>query len=489
MADQLGVKAFEIGLVIRAEPPHLAAAEVKRAAGAVKLPGQVDRLLAAVGGARIGKPAVDRGAGLGAADGEKAEHARKLGPGPRRGGTGILDPEKLGFQTVACELDRPRLLRAVAGVVQQRETPVEFDWIQGPNPREIRILRAAGRVNRSGNRDQTARLVADPALDKFLLRRRQHAPIGIESHDRIVGEQLLAGFGKLLQDRVGVLRDALGAGLQQHVDDHVLVAAQLVAQELVLARGTAREQQDLGFAIDDFDVDFLLIVALVAILRRRPDFQTQRAAADLVGDQFELDRHDLAVAAQNNLLYALADALFVGRRGAGPRAARKQLDANRLAGQTLGLQITGGHVAIARIGAGRGYEIADPHVHRLLQRANAHGVDRNPRFAGQFDGRGRIEAGILLAIGEHDHAGDRPGPAVGLDPLAQGLTQPRFRAARRQAREPIHLFLDGRARVLSAGWPSPFSVVLRRPLGKRRQTLGILVESHHLDIVFLAQSP
>ena len=61
-------------------------------------------------------------------------------------------------------------------------------------------------------------------------------------------------IGEVVENLVRVLRDAGRGGLQQHVDDRVVVAAQLVAEELIFARRTAGDQQHAILAIDDFDV-------------------------------------------------------------------------------------------------------------------------------------------------------------------------------------------------------------------------------------------
>ena len=59
-----------------------------------------------------------------------------------------------------------------------------------------------------------------------------------------------------------------------HTSTHgLLVAVQLIAQKDVLARRSAGDQQHLGLAIDDLDVDFLLVVARVAVLGRGLDAQ------------------------------------------------------------------------------------------------------------------------------------------------------------------------------------------------------------------------
>ena len=92
--------------------------------------------------------------------------------------------------------------------------------------------------------------------------------------------------------------------LQPDVDHGLLVAPQLIAQEDVFARRPAGDQQHLGLAIDDFDVDFLLVVAGVAVLGRRLDAQAIHAAAGLGRRDLELDRHDFAAPAERDALGA-----------------------------------------------------------------------------------------------------------------------------------------------------------------------------------------
>lgn len=101
MANQLGIELLEIRIVDRAEPPHLAAPQVKHAPRAIELPGQIDRLPAGLGSAGIGEAGEDRGAGFRPAQRTVAIHAGKTGPGLAAGRGRVAQPEEIGLQSFA----------------------------------------------------------------------------------------------------------------------------------------------------------------------------------------------------------------------------------------------------------------------------------------------------------------------------------------------------------------------------------------------------
>ena len=127
----------------------------------------------------------------------------------------------------------------------------------------------ARRLDRPGDRDQSAGFFGDPFFEQLDLRGIELRPIGIERDDAIVLVKLLGRAGEVVENLVRVLRDAGLGRLQVDVDDHRLVAIQLIAQELVVAHRPAGEQQHAGFAIDDFDFGLALVVARVAVVGRR----------------------------------------------------------------------------------------------------------------------------------------------------------------------------------------------------------------------------
>ena len=75
-------------------------------------------------------------------------------------------------------------------------------------------------------------------------------------------------------------------------------------------------------------------------------------------------------------------------------------------------------------------------------RADADGVERHLGLPGRFDRRARFDAGVLSAVGNHDHAGER---RIAVEPqfIGQRLAEPRLRAARLQLCGPVDL-VEGR---------------------------------------------
>ena len=89
------------------QPPHLAAAEIEHAAGAVELTGHVDRQLLAGGGRiLIGKAGIDGRPGFLPLHAIVAIHSLEIGPIVQALGGRRAEPEEFGLLPLAGELDR-----------------------------------------------------------------------------------------------------------------------------------------------------------------------------------------------------------------------------------------------------------------------------------------------------------------------------------------------------------------------------------------------
>ena len=190
----------------------------------------------------IGEAGVDGGARLLALHAVEAEDAGEVVPGGFALFGGFAEPEEFGFAAGAFEGERPGVLAAVLGIVHERDAVLELDRIQVA---ELGLLGAADparRLDRAGDGDQAAGFFGDPFFDELDLGRVELRPIGIEGDDAIVLVELFGRAREVVEDRVRVLRDAGLSGLQEDVDDHRVVAVELVAQELVVAHRTARRR-------------------------------------------------------------------------------------------------------------------------------------------------------------------------------------------------------------------------------------------------------
>ena len=110
------------------------------------------------------------------------------------------------------------------------------------------------------------------------------------------------------------------------------------------------------------------------------------------------------------------------------RAAAGELDVDRLAGVTVGLQIAGDVERVVREGAGGNDQVADGDVVLGGGRADADGVERHLGLLGGFDRGAGLDAGVLGAIGNDDHAGER---RIVVEPqlIGQRLAEAGLRAA------------------------------------------------------------
>ena len=157
-------------------------------------------------------------------------------------------------------------------------------------------------VDRPGHDDQPAALLSDPFFQQLDLAGLQQFPIGVEGHDAIVIEHFPPRGGEVVENLLRLLRHAGLARLQQHVDRRVAIAVKLVAEELVFPHRPVGQQQDVGLAIDDFDVGLADVVGRVGVALGRFDLQAQGAAAGGAGHEIELHRQHFAVAAEGDLL-------------------------------------------------------------------------------------------------------------------------------------------------------------------------------------------
>ena len=171
-------------------------------------------------------------------------------------------------------------------------------------------------VDGTGDKHQTAGFLADPPLEQVDPRVAsgrigiQIEPIGIEGHDRVVLRQFLHRGRKMIQNRMRVLRNRSVGRLQNHIHDRIVIAAQLIAEKLVLARRTARQEQHAILAIDDFHVGVAHqvggLLLRIAIAGRELDPQLDRAPPRLLDPgELEFDSLFLAVGGEDDRLSAL----------------------------------------------------------------------------------------------------------------------------------------------------------------------------------------
>jgi len=439
-ADELGVVPFKIGFVYRAQPPHFTTGLEEHSSGSVEMRRQIDRQLTVNRRVGVGKPSVDAGRRLGVLDRVIAEHALEGRPSRFAGHGRVLQPQELGFQPLAGKLQRPRLFAAEPADAQRGQpAAVEDDGIQradGIQPRialaDVRPLR---RVDRAGDDDQPAGLVGHPLFEVLDLQQVQQSPIGIESHDAIVLKQILRGFRKLEQQLVRFLRDALHPRLQPDVRGDVLVAIQHVPQELVLAGRTARDQQHACFAIHDFDVRCLEVVARIAVGRGVLDRQLIRAAADFVRRDLELDGHNLAFAAQFHAVLLLDGLRLFAVRHAGRR--RAETDFDRAAGHAVGLHVAGQRKPVAGVDPFRRFQIHNADVGGTAIAAQSHRVDGDLGQPRQCRCGRVLDAFVSPAVSEHDQPGNRT-PAFFVDQVADGVSQSGLQAAGSQLLLPVN---------------------------------------------------
>ena len=179
----------------------------------------------------------------------------------------------------------------------------------------------------------------------------------------------------------------------------------------------------------------------------RLDADLQRAAAGFL-DARQLEFHPLLVAIgrQRDALLAFDAPRF---RTAGDLLSggpRSQFDLSRSPGEAVRGKIGRDDETIARINSHRRREIGDFDVRRTAIGAEADRINGNAGFLRRFDGGRRIEAGVLLAVGQQDDARDRLRAMVG-DQLPQSFAEASFGAVGFERGGPIDFVLFGLLRV------------------------------------------
>ena len=272
-------------------------------------------------------------AGFGPRTGKKLNTPGKSAQACRLARHAVAQPEEIGLLALAGEVQRPGLLGGVGEVgVRGRNWRRNSTGIQIADLGHRRVLHPAvdplAGVDRPGNDDQPAALVVHPVVQRIDLARRQGLPVGIEGHDAIVGGHLLARGGELVEDLVGFLRDALlrrFAAARRHVDER--------SRDSSVRRNWYSRVGPPASSRTWFLRSTISMSAsrnLSAGVADRPaggdDAEAEGAPAGLVfcGVNSKLHRHDLAVAAEDDLLAGLdlarAAPRAVARRG--PRRGR-----------------------------------------------------------------------------------------------------------------------------------------------------------------------
>src|SRR5262249_23088756 len=151
------------------------------AARAVELTGHIDRL--SVVDCRIGiaEARIDARTGFRVFDGVIAADALKLAPNFFAGGGIVVEPEELGFQAVALELQRPGFFRAEASKAERgRSLVIKDDRIERFDGVDAKVAATAARPLRrkdgSGDDDQAARFFGDPTFEQLHLQLVQLLP-------------------------------------------------------------------------------------------------------------------------------------------------------------------------------------------------------------------------------------------------------------------------------------------------------------------------
>ena len=299
--------------------------------------------------------------------------------------------------------------------------------------------------NRTGHEDEAARLPRHPALESALRRRIEQPPVEVEGHDHVVLRQFLGRGRKGRQDSAGVLRAALAGSAQDDVDRHALVAFEHVPHELVFATRAASQEQHLRDPVDHLDLGHLPVVGRRAVGsgRNHPHGQittARRRQARHVephGDEF-------ATGSQHGLggvdhAARCRGGLRIAPRGVAGRHFG-EFHADRLACQSLGLQVGRHGKTVARKHAGRHEQVGDTHIRRQAVGADADCVHGHARLAERRHRRRGINAGVVRAVGQHDHTGKHAGRLL-IEHPRKRFTQSRFIAA---GREPIGPCAGGR---------------------------------------------
>ena len=157
------------------------------------------------------------------------------------------------------------------------------------------------------------------------------------------------------------------------------VAIEQRPQELVLARGPAGQQQDAVLVVDDLDVGLAVHVGRIADARRIGWMRRQsvrRPTSSFFGVSSK--RTGVISPSPPRRTCWLPSTCPVPRRersAAAVHVAGEQLHGHRLSRQSLGLDVAGDRIAVARIGPHRRRQVVDADVLRLLVGADADGED------------------------------------------------------------------------------------------------------------------
>ena len=169
---------------------------------------------------------------------------------------------------------------------------------------------------------------------------------------------------------MGVLRHRAVGRLQDHIDNRIAIAAQLIAEKLIFASRAAGQEQHAILAVDDFDIGLTHQIARqllsAALAGGELHAKLQRAAARLLNAaQLELDPLLLSAAGKDDRLLPLgipARGIGGARLAGGPR---KQFHLD-LPGHPLRFDFGGHGEAVARISPRRRREIGDSRTDRFL---------------------------------------------------------------------------------------------------------------------------
>ena len=202
-----------------------------------------------------------------------------------------------------------------------------------------------------------------------------------------------------------------------------------------------------------------------------------RAAAGFVRRHFELDRHDLAFAAQFDPVFLLDRLGFLAVGHAG-RSGREP-DFDRTARHAAGLEVAGQGKSIPGIDSLGHFQIDHADVRRPPVAAQSHGVDGDFGQSGQRRGRGVLDPLVPPSVGKQDQAGDRSAPFL-VGQVADGVAQPSLQTARGEFGLPVDVlrlpsFVGGRTIFLAlAGHPAGVGGLL--PADHRQQLDGRIAE-------------
>ena len=119
--------------------------------------------------------------------------------------------------SIARKLNRPGNFRAVKAVIEQGQASLKLNRVQGTHFGVFGTLHPGRGMDGPSNHNHAACFLGDPRLKQLHLLRVEQAPVGIETYDAVIGVELFFGVREIVEDFVGVLRDARQRRLQQNV--------------------------------------------------------------------------------------------------------------------------------------------------------------------------------------------------------------------------------------------------------------------------------